>query len=347
MPAAKRSFCFDLTDAEIADTASMVAFVQKVPAVKGAGESFEASEMRTARSNFCRVINALWRHPTVCAQACDWVESKVVQYKSSKGDEYFASVSILGKLDETWLCWWVTQRYTGVTKQTLELFCLQDPESLIQLVEGMCNASRTLKLPVSMRHKVTCGHILNMLADEAGDRFKGLTDSKLKGDGDGTCMDWSKLTPYLWVWNFTKTHVVEVTHRPSKVTVGVPDHLIITDDFELWQPWSDKYASAKFTMVNHTLQNLFTDPLKGPNAYNFFEGASKPFGELVTEFVKKHPVAKAGPPKTSATSDVFLGEQKASKKVANMQQVKRKMDERREQVSRKRVIKLNFKQKAP
>ena len=35
------------------------------------------------------------------------------------------------------------------------------------------------------------------------------------------------------------------------------------------------------------------------------------------------------------------------KKVANMQQVKRKMDERREQVSSKRVIKLNVKQKAP
>ena len=41
----------------------------------------------------------------------------------------------------------------------------------------------------------------------------------------------------------------------------------------------------------------------------------------------------------------LLGEQKANKKVANMQQVKRKMDERREQVSSKRVIKLNVKQK--
>ena len=158
-----------------------------------------------------------------------------------------------------------------MTKQTLELLALADPDVLFQLLEGVVNASRTLKLPASMRNKATCGAVLNAMADDAGVRFKDLNDAWLKGDLEDNMVDWSSISPYKQNWGGDGERVTSIMHRPTGNVAQVPKHCVITDEFVVWQPWSDKYASAKLDPCAHNFHDLFADG-HGPKSMNYYEG---------------------------------------------------------------------------
>ena len=102
----------------------------------------------------------------------------------------------------------------------------------------------------------------------------------LKGSGTVNVIDWETVGPWIMRWSKDDTIVQNVEHKPTGNVANVPARVFISHDFQVWQPWSDKYASAKLEPVEHVFSTLFSADT-GPKACTYYEGASKEFADFV------------------------------------------------------------------
>ncbi|MFM7980724.1 MAG: hypothetical protein ACKPKO_15530, partial [Candidatus Fonsibacter sp.] len=90
------------------------------------GNAREDEDRRLQREGLMKAIDRMWRHPHIAISAASWVDSKLAELNTVKGEDYFQKISFLGKLDDTWISAWILSQ-SGLSSASLEAAVAQDP----------------------------------------------------------------------------------------------------------------------------------------------------------------------------------------------------------------------------
>jgi len=278
---------FALSQDEINRPSKKVKFSESLPSVPK-GADVDEEDMGMLRDAFVDLINKLWRKPQYIQKAVHWLDSKV-KADALRGDEdNFTSVSVLGKLDESWICAWLVAN-SGISLGGLETVCRKDPDTYKHLLIFALKCSLTVKMPLCCKVKSVCSSSLKRRHEDCGNRLQAVTDELLV-EPTNKCANWGAIGIYEPRFVKGNPNCMEMLHRPTKHVAQVPPYVVITKEFTIKCNWDDLEAYACIGKHCKPLCELFADDC-GPYYIKQWSGTEKDFDALCSRRADLHKTA--------------------------------------------------------
>ena len=262
---------FALSKDEIERPSKKVKFSQTLPSVPK-GAEVDEEDMGMLRDAFVDLIDKLWRKPMYIQKAVHWLDNKVKSDALKGDDDNFTSVSVLGKLDESWTCAWLVAN-SGISLAGLETVCLKDPDTYKHLLIFALKCSLTVKMPQSCKVKSVCSSSLKSRHEGCGNRLLQVTDELLV-ERTNKCANWGAIGVYEPRFVTGNPNCVEMLHRPTKHVAKVPEYVVITKEFSIKCNWDDMEAYACIGKHCKPLCELFDESF-GPYNIKQWSGTEK------------------------------------------------------------------------
>ena len=317
---AQKRHLFELTQDEAETNNSVVAWALKLPAPAKTGNEYHDDDMRMKRDAFVKLIDKLWRNLHIVTQAADRIENRAKSQSSRDTTRFFESVSQLRNLDGTWACNYLSSS-CKLSMQMLETAGAADPDP-------------TLKIPKECREKEVLDRALQERMTECKNRLELFNESNLLGKHG---INWARNGVYEVVFD-EKGKAKSILHRPTGDHGKVPEHVMISQKFELDQNWSDYFATVGLKPTTYVIAEDFFD---GPHKIKLMSGTSKDFDQLeknIKANLTKDELEKEK--RHSAPAKAFRSEAKAAACRENMMKARQKLQEKRLALNNKRKIKL-------
>jgi hypothetical protein len=337
--APKRMFCFDLTDDDRATPAKMIKYAESCPAVKKYNDDVKDDELSMQRKAYMKVVNLLWRNPSLCLANASWLEGRIDRNAAEVDNTiYLEKVSTLKNLDESVLQTWI-EKSTKITVAGLALAMKKDPESMLQILYYKLVASGSLVLPSACRSRDVLKQALDQRSHNVGGfRLMQVTDLNLLTASG--FIDWGTHGPY--TATVVNDQITEIEHRVSSDTAEVELPIVISTSFKMQQGWSDHEACYVFKGVNrlisYNIAEFFSNG-QGPHKCANISGKSQSFNDIVAA---KEVIFQAGlvhgQNAVAVTTSNFKDEQKKENRRASLSKARTALKAQSEALNNNRSI---------
>ena len=331
----KRTFLFALSADEQAHPNKLVGFASKLPAINKTNDEYVDDDLRLKREGFMTCISLMWRNPHIILQTTNRAEHLVQSYSQRSTGDFFESISVLWRLDETWTVNFISVNY-NLSIRRLEQACTVDPDSWRHLMVFGLVANGSLKMPAECKEKLVCQLALAKRMERMGSRLLALTDSNILHQAGG--IDWGRLGVYAVTWN-ASGRAESVLHRPSGHEASLAEHVVITKKFTLASNWSDFGATLSLKPTSYNIAEDFFEAGRGPHSVKLWTGHCKDFDTEAAAMKSKVEKDRKGRADVTVSSEgEFRKAQKTEQRRQSMQKAREALSAKKDSLANKRKI---------
>lgn len=234
-------------------------FVPKVHRSNNLKTDADEDKLRKA---FVRVIEGMWKDKEIIRDMAEHMDALLDDKGKPPLEQsgHWAKVTTLRSLDEAWLVGWLFE-VSGKTQADFEAMKQADGEALRQLMVYSLNAALSLKLPDACRDQRVCAAALKeRLSNMGGGRLKALCQGGALGRGN--LIRWADFVVYSLVW--AEGRVKEILFMPTKEKATVPEHVNITESYDLYANYDEMQARVELPPSRYYLHAFVSQSAAGP-----------------------------------------------------------------------------------
>lgn len=312
----------------------------KLPKLKKSGNIALDHKMSLERQNFKDCLDLLWSNMALCGDCASYLRQMVLQRQEESiiGDDGFDQVSVFGRLDETFLAQWVSDRLK-VSMGIVGLAKVKEPQFVRQAAQALLNIGQSSKAPELCKQRAVMMASLKRRYDDAGERADLFQNgSKKIVAADGT-VNW--LHGVYSVTFGEDGAATEVEHRPTRCVIPVPDDIQFNTSFAIVNDWDDSAAQVERGRTKYRLREMFGKS-QGPNLMPTWCGKADGWSTVAAACAAEvqHTMAKQVAEDAAAAEQSFITPIKAKRAEATAK-ARTMLAARKQETAKRRKVALS------
>lgn len=249
------------------DEDSLCALARAVPKVKKTGNASADSQAALVRQSMQRIIERLTNCPDEVIPCWAYLSTGgAISQPAASKMEWDRTVATVGRLPKYWLAQFITENDASAQKFSRKLLDLVDSEDVAGIRKIFYMATQTsaaTPLPMLARQsKALCGKLFLARLLQVNNPLQGLA-AKLVNFENGK-LKWLTGGPYSI--KFVEGKATTITYLNGD-NVDVAAQCVLTQDFEIRDPWDAWSAIAIKGIQRYPLHELFKSENNGPYAF--------------------------------------------------------------------------------
>lgn len=250
-----------------ADLDALTTLAERVPKAKKSQDQQEMNRRLLARSAVVRCVDYLMKNPSAAAAVWNAIESGLIPEAgdnnaagSAGGSKTELKISSYGKLPSDTIAAFFAGLDGGPSKAILDLMDAKDADAIRDVGTMMLQLRRSDSIPKCCSDPRVLTKFLKARLDQVGPRIPGWFGASVSPAG---IIDWGKQPLFTLEW--AERRLVSIKHMTGDI-VELPQHVVITADFQLEHPHSDADAALVLSPAKQLIRELFAAD-QGPNRF--------------------------------------------------------------------------------
>lgn len=286
------------------DPAELSPLARRVPQYKKSSNTLEDTLRKQQHAMLVHIVDVLSKNDQLISPLDSHMVLLMKEMATKSGDDEWASVSTMAKLDEDWILQWL-EHHSNLTLEELSASKIADPMSFQHLLTFGLQLPAQVKLAPEMKFKPVCWAVLASRHEQVGNRLRTLDSTCISASG---AIRWAKGC-YSLCFDHGQANLIK---HVTGASVALPPYVVINSEFTIENNYDDKAASATLGAASYLLQNFFGVGV-GPNRYPRWSPKSSLLADLARVEFAKYQATKAESGNSSATQRSAVVLQAATK----------------------------------